>query len=146
MPNRNGVADPGEIALSGSPVSLVQGNWSASNPANTVSANSVDPNLRNDATNELIARGHVVARYQNHSLRAEELIYNTETGRVVANGHAEVVNPDGTVEYGEPFQAMDAVLRRPQPETLEPPHSLQEKAPQVPAPAGPNVFWASLSN
>src|SRR5262249_55494689 len=52
--NRNGVADPGEIALSGSPVSLVTGNWSAANPANTVSANSVDPNLRNDATNEII--------------------------------------------------------------------------------------------
>jgi LPS-assembly protein len=43
----------------------------------------------------------VVARYQNHSLRAQELIYNTDTGQVVANGHAEVVNPDGTVEYGE---------------------------------------------
>ena len=42
-----------------------------------------------------------MARYQNHSLRAEELIYNTQTGQVVANGHAEVVNPDGTVEYGE---------------------------------------------
>ena len=52
--NRNGSADPGEIALSSSPVSLVTGNWSAANPANTVSANSVDPNLRNDKTDEII--------------------------------------------------------------------------------------------
>ena len=46
----------------------------------------------------LTARGHVVARYQGRTLRAEELIYNTVTGQVVANGHAEVVNPDGTVD------------------------------------------------
>src|SRR4029079_9465709 len=52
--NRNGVADPGEIALSGSPVLLVTGNWSAANPANTVSANSVDPALKNDKTDEFI--------------------------------------------------------------------------------------------
>ena len=47
-------AQPGEILLSANPLALVQGNWSAANPANTVSANSVDPNLKNDATNEFI--------------------------------------------------------------------------------------------
>jgi len=52
--NRNGVADPGEVALSASPIALVTGNWSAANPANTVSANSVDPSLRNDKTDEVI--------------------------------------------------------------------------------------------
>jgi hypothetical protein len=52
--NRNGVADVGEVTLSANPVALVTGNWSATNPANTVSANSVDPNLRNDKTDELI--------------------------------------------------------------------------------------------
>jgi hypothetical protein len=51
--NHNGVADPGEIALSGTPLSAST-NWSAANPANTVSANSVDPNLKNDKTDELI--------------------------------------------------------------------------------------------
>src|SRR5207237_5015265 len=51
--NRNGVADPGEIQLSASPLSAST-NWSAANPANNISANSVDPNLKNDRTDELI--------------------------------------------------------------------------------------------
>jgi Carboxypeptidase regulatory-like domain/TonB-dependent Receptor Plug Domain len=52
--NNDKVAQSGEILLSASPVALVQGNWSAANPANTVSANSVDPNLQNDTTDEFI--------------------------------------------------------------------------------------------
>ena len=51
--NNNGSADVGEIALSANPLSAST-NWSAANPANTVSANSVDPNLKNDTTDELI--------------------------------------------------------------------------------------------
>jgi hypothetical protein len=51
--NRNNVADSGEIALSATPLSAST-NWSAANPANTVSANSVDPNLKNDRTDEFI--------------------------------------------------------------------------------------------
>jgi hypothetical protein len=52
--NNDKVAQSGEILLSASPVALVQGNWSAANPANTVSANSVDSNLKNDTTDEII--------------------------------------------------------------------------------------------
>ena len=51
--NRNGFADAGEIVLSASPLSAST-NWSAANPANTVSANSVDPDLKNDTTDEFI--------------------------------------------------------------------------------------------
>src|SRR6185295_12434200 len=51
--NKNGSADVGEITLSANPISAST-NWSAANPANTVSANSVDGNLRNDATDEFI--------------------------------------------------------------------------------------------
>jgi Carboxypeptidase regulatory-like domain/TonB-dependent Receptor Plug Domain len=51
--NGNGLADNGEIALSATPISAST-NWSAANPANTVSANSVDPNLKNDSTDEFI--------------------------------------------------------------------------------------------
>jgi hypothetical protein len=47
------VADAGEISLSANPQSTT-GNWSAANPANTVSANSIDPNLKNDSTDEII--------------------------------------------------------------------------------------------
>ena len=52
--NKNGVADPGEVVLSANPQALVQGNWSAANPAATVSANSVDPKLKDDSTDEFI--------------------------------------------------------------------------------------------
>jgi hypothetical protein len=52
--NRNLVADAGEIALSPTPL-FATTNWSAANPANTVSANSVDAGLKNDTTGELIA-------------------------------------------------------------------------------------------
>jgi hypothetical protein len=51
--NRNQVAEIGEIVLSAKPLNAST-NWSAANPANTVSANSVDPNLKNDTTDELI--------------------------------------------------------------------------------------------
>jgi hypothetical protein len=51
--NGNGIAENGEIALSANPISAST-NWSAANPANTVSANSVDPNLKNDTTDEFI--------------------------------------------------------------------------------------------
>ena len=51
--NNNGVADVGEVTLSANPISAST-NWSAAEPARTVSANSVDPNLKNDTTDEFI--------------------------------------------------------------------------------------------
>src|SRR5262249_33606512 len=51
--NHNGVADPGEVQLSANGT-LVTGNWSSGNPAQVLSANSVDPNLKNDTTDEII--------------------------------------------------------------------------------------------
>jgi hypothetical protein len=51
--NRNQVAEVGEILLSDKPLNAST-NWSAANPANTASANSVDPNLKNDTTDEFI--------------------------------------------------------------------------------------------
>jgi hypothetical protein len=51
--NNNGVAENGEITLSANPIAAST-NWSAANPANTQSANKVDPNLKNDTTDEFI--------------------------------------------------------------------------------------------
>src|SRR5205823_10815228 len=50
--NGNKTADPGEILLGPNVLAVTLGNWSATNPANTVSANTVDPNLKNDTTDE----------------------------------------------------------------------------------------------
>ena len=51
--NGNGVADVGEVSLGPNPISAST-NWSAADPGRTVSANSVDPNLKNDTTDEFI--------------------------------------------------------------------------------------------
>jgi hypothetical protein len=51
--NNNGSADVGEITLSDKPLSAST-NWSAANPGNTVSANSIDKGLKNDSTDEAI--------------------------------------------------------------------------------------------
>jgi hypothetical protein len=51
--NKNGIAEPGEVQVSPAGT-LVTGTWSATNPANSVSSNSVDPNLKNDKTDEVI--------------------------------------------------------------------------------------------
>jgi LPS-assembly protein len=52
-------------------------------------------------TKTVTAKGHVEARHNGRTLRADEVIYNTETGAARANGHVAVINPDGTVEYSD---------------------------------------------
>jgi hypothetical protein len=51
--NNDKVAQASEILASANPRSAST-NWSAANPANTQSANKVDPNIRNDFTDEFI--------------------------------------------------------------------------------------------
>lgn len=51
--NGDKVAQANEIIASANPLSAST-NWSAANPANTTSANSVDPDLQNDKTDEII--------------------------------------------------------------------------------------------
>jgi hypothetical protein len=52
--NRNKFVDAGEVTLSANPLALVLGNWSAANPGASTSPNLIDPNLKNDTTDELI--------------------------------------------------------------------------------------------
>jgi len=49
----------------------------------------------------MTARGSVEARYQGRTLRADEVVYDTKTGTVVANGHVQLINPDGTAEFAD---------------------------------------------
>ena len=51
--------------------------------------------------NLVTATGHVQARYQGKTLRADSLTYNTVDGTAHARGHAVVVNPDGSTIYGD---------------------------------------------
>ncbi len=53
-----------------------------------------------DRTQKLVtATGHVEARYQGRTLRADKVTYNSVTGVSHAVGHVVIVNADGTVEY-----------------------------------------------
>lgn len=52
--NGDKVVQANEVMASAKPLNTI-GNWSASNPGAAVSLNSVDPNLKNDATDEVIA-------------------------------------------------------------------------------------------
>ena len=64
-----------------------------------------------DRTNKTIfARGNVEARYRGRTVRAEEVIFETETGVVTARGNAQVINPDGTVQYADEI-VLDEDLR-----------------------------------
>lgn len=58
----------------------------------------------------ITARGHVQARYRGRTLRADEVIYEQETGLVTARGNAQIINPDGTVQYADEI-ALDEDLR-----------------------------------
>jgi LPS-assembly protein len=49
----------------------------------------------------MTARGSVEARYQGRILRANEVVYNTETGAAVAKGDTVLINADGTTEYSQ---------------------------------------------
>ncbi|NEX91319.1 LPS assembly protein LptD [Caulobacter sp. 17J65-9] len=49
----------------------------------------------------LVAKGNVTARYRGRTLRAQEITYATETGLITARGQAQIINPDGSVQYAD---------------------------------------------
>jgi LPS-assembly protein len=69
-----------------------------------------DQVTRDDANHKLIATGHVQARYQGRTLRGQEIEYDTETQLITTHGPAEVIDTDGTVEYGD-HMVLDQHLR-----------------------------------
>jgi LPS-assembly protein len=56
---------------------------------------------QDQSNNSVTATGHVQARYQGRTVRADKLVYNTVNGAAHALGHAVVVNPDGSTVYGD---------------------------------------------
>ena len=55
----------------------------------------------------ITAIGAVQARYQGRLLRADRVDYQTETGLLTAAGNAELINPDGTVQYADTIELDD---------------------------------------
>lgn len=65
-------------------------------------------NLADDrATHIVTARGHVEARTQGRTVRADELVYNRDTGAAHAHGHVVLINADGTVQYAQDLDLDD---------------------------------------
>jgi hypothetical protein len=111
--NGDKVAQANEVITSATPT-IIAGNWSAANPGNAVSANSVDPNLKNDTTDEVIigvdrevGAGFAVAvnyawrRYGNYS-------FNARPGITPADFSAFTFTPDPAACPGNDGQRISA--------------------------------------
>ncbi|WP_296814641.1 LPS-assembly protein LptD [Brevundimonas sp.] len=55
----------------------------------------------------ITATGLVQGRYQGRLLRADRVDYQTETGLLSASGNAELINPDGTLQYADTIELDD---------------------------------------
>ncbi len=61
--------------------------------------------LTNDeATQILTAEGSVEGRYQDRTLRADSVVYNLETGQVIASGNVVLVQADGSSQYADKLE------------------------------------------
>jgi hypothetical protein len=57
--------------------------------------------IRDDKSHTMTAQGDVEARYQGRTLRAQEVIYDTEAGIVHAKGKVQLINADGTAQFAD---------------------------------------------
>jgi len=61
--------------------------------------------LTNDeATKILTAQGQVEGRYQDRTLRADRVVYNLDTGQVIASGNVVLVQADGSSQYADKLE------------------------------------------
>ena len=64
--------------------------------------------LDNDQINGILtAKGQVEGRYQDKSLRADKVVYNTNTGQVIATGNVALINADGSTQYADKLELSD---------------------------------------
>ena len=64
--------------------------------------------LDNDQINGVLtAQGQVEGRYQDKSLRADKVIYQTKTGQVIAIGNVALINADGSTQYADKLELSD---------------------------------------
>ncbi|MFT4090712.1 MAG: LPS assembly protein LptD [Asticcacaulis sp.] len=58
--------------------------------------------------NQILARGQVEMRYDGRLIRADEVRYNQQTGHIVATGNTQTINPDGSIQYADRLEFIDA--------------------------------------
>ena len=69
-----------------------------------------DTVIRDDKTKIWTAEGSVEGRYQGRVIRADKVVYNVATGAVTADGHAQIINLDGTAEFAD-HKVLDDKMR-----------------------------------
>src|SRR5690606_8913021 len=57
--------------------------------------------VRDDKNKITTATGDVEVRYNDRTLRAQELIYDENKSTVIARGQVQTINADGTVEFAD---------------------------------------------
>jgi LPS-assembly protein len=60
-----------------------------------------DTLVRDDKADRWTAEGQVEARYQGRVVRADKIVYDVSVGAVTADGHAQIINYDGSVVSGD---------------------------------------------
>ncbi|MEP1229097.1 MAG: hypothetical protein ABJG88_00330, partial [Litorimonas sp.] len=60
-----------------------------------------DELVNDEATQMLTAEGDVEGRYQDRTLRADNVLYNLETGVVIATGNVVLIDATGSIQYAD---------------------------------------------
>jgi LPS-assembly protein len=68
-----------------------------------------DEIINDEAARTVTAQGDVQVRYQSRTLRADQLVYNLDTGVIRAIGNVQVVLEDGSTTYAEEIEADEAM-------------------------------------
>ncbi len=64
-----------------------------------------DQLIDDEAARTITAEGNVQVRYQGRTMRADQLVYNLDTGVIRAIGNVEIVLEDGSVTYANEIEA-----------------------------------------
>ncbi len=63
-----------------------------------------DELINNERPKVLTAQGEVEGRYQDRTLRADRVVYNLETGLVIASGNVVLIDSNGGVQYADKLE------------------------------------------
>ncbi len=63
-----------------------------------------DELINDEVENVITASGEVEGRYQDRTLRAEKVVYNLDTGLVIASGNVVLIDANGATQYAEKLE------------------------------------------
>lgn len=63
-----------------------------------------DELINDEVSGVLTASGEVEGRYQDRTLRAEKVVYNLETGKVIASGNVVLIDANGSTQYANKLE------------------------------------------